>query len=410
MKDVTFFKLGGTWDMVIKNDALYGMGTLDDMMLSDLEEELGYFSDDAKKNYTLLEKKLSKKVQKIIEIEGKNSVDIVSHMEFVPNISSITTGKFVSLFSGDSSHMRDGLIAPFVSYLLNYALKNPKEVIVGGHGTDTADIAVLPLLDVYSFDTNLPAFIFSGANRSHREANSDAPQNFADMFTVSQSSLLPGAYWVFAGYVFNASDLVKISPLESRALDNFSTFYSPHLKAEKIEVVLKNEKQRTLRKSNPLQAQHIINKVTPDALLDAMTKVHIVDVGEQNSLEEDMKDIMDPRYKAVVVAGHAFGNVSNPIKYACIQAAFKNKLVILASRCLIADVNKRYGASLLSLNAHELRSSGKKIISANKLNKNIARALAIRAVHAGLDEYQTNELFYRYAISRQLSEQDIVVG
>lgn len=410
MKDVTFFKLGGTWDMVVKNDALYGMGTLDDMMLSDLEEELGYYTDSVKKSYTLLEKKLSKKIEKIIEIEGKNSVDIVSHMDFVPDISSVTSGKFVSLFSGDSSHMRDGLIAPFVSYLLNYAIKNPTGVIVGGHGTDTADIAVLPLLDVYSFDTNLPAFIFSGANRSHREANSDAPQNFADMFKVSQTSLLPGAYWVFAGYVFKASDLIKISPLESRALDNFSTFYSPHLKAEKIEEIVKNEKERKLRKYNSLTQNHIVLKATTESLFDAMTKVHIVDVGEQNDLDEDMKAIMNPKYKAVVVAGHAFGNVSNPIKYACIQAALKNKLVILASRCLISDVNKRYGASLLTLNAHELRSSGKKIISANKLNKNVARALAIRAIHAGLDEYQANELFFRYTISRQLSEQDIVTG
>ena len=408
MKDLIFFKLGGTWDMIIKNNALYGMGTLDDLMLSELEEELGYFSDS--KNYTTLEKKLAQKIEKIITLEGKTSVDIPSHMNFVPDVANIGKGKFVSLFSGDSSHMRDSLIAPFVAYLLQFANQNPNVTITGGHGTDTADIAVLPLLDAYSFDTQLPSFIFSGANRSHREENSDAPQNFADMFTIAQANLLPGAYWVFANYVFKASDLVKISPLESRILDNFSTFYSPHLRAEKVEDMIKGMPERKLRKYASVPANHIVNQVTTDSLFEAMTKVHIVDIGEQNALDEDMKAIMNPDYKAVVVAGHAFGNVSDPIKYACISAAEKGKLIILASRCLIADVNQRYGASLLTVNAHELRKSGKKIISASKLNKNVARALAIRAVHSNLNEYETGELFYKYAVSRQLSEQDIVVG
>lgn len=408
MKDLVFFKLGGTWDMIIKNNTLYGMGTLDDLMLSELEEELGYFGDA--KDYTALEKKLTQKIEKIISIEGKTSVDIPSHMNFVPNVSEIGKGKFYSLFSGDSSHMRDSLIAPFAAYLLQFANKNPQVAITGGHGTDTADIAVLPILDAYSFDTQLPAFVFSGANRSHREENSDAPQNFADMFTIAQANLLPGAYWVFANYVFKASDLVKISPLESRILDNFSTFYSPHLRAEKVEDMLKNISERKLRKYASAPSNHIINKVTSDSLFEAMNKVHIVDIGEQNALDEDMKAIMNPEFKAVVVAGHAFGNVSDPIKYACIKAAEKGKLIILASRCLIADVNQRYGASLLTVNAHELRKSGKKIISANKLNKNIARALAIRAVHSDLNEYETGELFNKYAASRQLSEQDIVVG
>lgn len=408
MKDLVFFKLGGTWDMIIKNNTLYGMGTLDDLMLSELEEELGYFST-TKKDYSTLEKKLTKKIEKIISLEGKTSVDISSHMSFVPDIANVK-GKFVSLFSGDSSHMRDSLVAAFVAYLLQFANQNSQVSITGGHGTDTADIAVLPLLDAYSFDTQLPPFIFSGANRSHREENSDAPQNFADMFTISRANLLPGAYWVFADYVFKASDLVKISPLESRVLDNFSTFYSPHLRAEKVEDMVKSIPDRKLRKYASVPSNHIINKVTTESLFDAMSQVHIVDVGEQNALDEDMKAIMNPEYKAVIVAGHAFGNVSNPIKYACIKAAEKGKLIILASRCLIADVNQRYGASLLTVNAHELRSTGKKIISARKLNKNIARALAIRAIHSKLSEYETGELFYKYAVSRQLSEQDIVVG
>jgi len=407
MQDLHFFKVGGTWDMIIKNQTLYGMGTLDDLMLGTLEEELGFFAEAKRKKIGTLENALSKKIEKIISIEAKQILDISSHMQFVPNVNEIK-GKFISLFSGDSSHLRDSIIAPIVSYLLHFANAIPQAANTGGHGTDTADIAILPLLDAYSFDTNLPAFVFSGANRSHREENSDAPKNFADMFTVVRADLLPGAYWVFADNVFRAADLVKISPLESRAIDNFSTFYSPHLQAKKIDEVLQTAKQRkSTRKYTSVPANHVIGTLTTKALFDAMQKVHIVDLSEQNELERDITAIMDTKYKAVVIAGHAFGNVSNPIKFACMQAALKNKLIIVASRCLVGDVNKRYGASLLTLNNQELRSSGKRLISANKLNKNVARALAIRAINEKLNEYQTGELFYKYAISRHLSEQDV---
>ncbi len=408
-KEIIFFNLGGVWDTVVKDNYLQSKGLLNDQSLYLLEKKLGYFSPQKSKKANLLEKQLAKEIEKIITKEAKNISDIADHLKFVPNISSFVKGEFISLYSGDSSHLRDSLVAPFVAFLLQYALKHSRTVITGGQGTDTADISMLPLLDVYSFDTTLPPFIFTAANRSFIEANSDAPQNFANMFRVAQTNISSGAYWIFADYIFRASDFVKISPFESKTIDDFSTFYSPHLLAEKIDEFIKEGDRNVPRQYAMVPPTHIVNKVTTESLFNAMQKVHIVDLSEQNQLEEDINAISNAKYKAVVIVAHAFGHVSNPIRYACVQAAMKGKLVILASRCLIGDLDTRYSVNLLNANSNELRSKSKKIISAYKLNKNVARALAIRAIHANLNEYQTTDLFYRYTISRGLSEQDVVV-
>jgi L-asparaginase/Glu-tRNA(Gln) amidotransferase subunit D len=406
MRNVVFFKLGGTWDMISKDNALVGSGVLDDKTLLSLEETAGFYKENT--DIAKAKKLLFERITASIAMEGENESPLEKNLSFVPNVQKIVRGKFISLFSGDSSHLRASLIAPFVTFLLQYAVKNQTQSIVGAQGTDTADIALLPLLDVYSFDTNLPPFLLTGANRSHREKNSDAPENFADVLKVSQIDLASGAYWIFAARVFKASDLVKISPLESRIVDSFSTFYSPHLKAEKVEDVLK-EKEKINRKKYVLSEKHIIHTITAESLFTAMEQVHIVDLSLQNRMEKDMEAIMDTSYKAVVIAAHAFGNVSNPIKFACVQAALKNKIVIVCSRCLISEVNKRYGASLLQVNEKELRDKSQKIISAQKLNKNIAKALATRAVHENLTNYEVQQLFFKFAASRHLSEEDVVV-
>ena len=128
-----------------------------------------------------------------------------------------------------------------------------------------------------------------------------------------------------------------------------------------------------------------------------------MDLGNQNDISNEVKQILDPNRKAVVIAAHSLGNASNPIRHACVQAALLGKLVMIVSRTLIGEVNERYAASILGADSRELIGTGKQIISGHKLNKNVAKALLTRAVQEKLDQKKTQALVNLYCSSRGLS-------
>lgn len=151
--------------------------------------------------------------------------------------------------------------------------------------------------------------------------------------------------------------------------------------------------------------EHIVHKVTAESLYDAAESVYTHDLGSGNSIPRSMLAYTDPKNKAIIIAAHSLGNVNNATKQDAINAAKEGKLVAVVSRTLIGDISNEYGASLLSANNNpkELSGTGKKIISASKLNKSgTSHALMVRAVFENLNQAQTQELFNNYARSRGL--------
>ena len=397
--EVVFFKLGGTWDMV-NAAGFIGSGVLDDATIASLEDSLDY--KKKKNNYKKLEFFLAKEVEKSIEKTSKEYFDIVKHLPWVPKLEEFITGKFVSLYSGDSSLLRPALSAPLISYMLHFANENPTTPILAAQGTDTADIALIPFLDVYMFDTNLLPILLTGANRSHSEWNSDAPKNFSDMIQLAGANLPTGAYWIFGSHVYRASDFLKIDPLETRRIENYSTFFAPRLTARYARKVIEENHVFHLHPGQEAPKNHISQKTSVESLFQAMEAVETIDLGDQNPIYKDVERIINKDTKAIILAAHSLGNVSGPIKYACIEAVKNGKLVILVSRTLIGYVNERYGSGLLRINANELSGSGKQLISGHKMNKYIARAIVTRAIEEKLNQKETQELINSYCESRGL--------
>jgi L-asparaginase/Glu-tRNA(Gln) amidotransferase subunit D len=401
VKDVIFLKLGGTWDMIKKDGRLIGSGELDDEALYQLEENLGFYKK-AKIDLTSLELTLAKTLEKSITKSSKTAYPLEQHLPWIPQIKNLIHGKFISLFSGDSSHLRPSLIAPFVTFLLRTANQYPKKQIIAAQGTDTADIALLPLLDTYLFDTELLPILFTGSNRSITEWNSDAPKNFSDTLQLVGAHIPAGAYWVFASHLYRASDVIKIDPLETRRIENYSTFFAPRLSARYTKKVIGENELFQPIAGNAAPTNHPSQRVTTESLYSAMTNVEIIDLGDMNTTADDVARIIDKKTKAVVVATHSLGNSNNPIKFACAEAAKNEKIVVIVSRSLLGDVNERYAASLLDVNTTYLRGTGRQILTGHKMNKNVARAIVTRAINANLDQQATQELINTYCASRSL--------
>lgn len=409
--EVNFFKLGGTWDMIFRKDgAKIGSGSLDDDKLKELQVELGVFTRDPHERREA-EKRLVSSLAQRFEQSRSESIDVVEHLSSWASNRGEAFGDFVSgeltpLFSGDSSHLRNPIIAPMLSFLIKSAITEPTKPILGGQGTDTADVALLGIYDVLTFDTKLPPFMLSGSNRSHNESNSDAPGNFVDLAKLATIDVGHGAFWIFQGNLYRGSDFVKIDPEESRKIESQSTFFAAHNTNQSIERLLDlGDKLRADWQSNvPPPENHVAYKATAEALYDACEAVYTDDLGNQNSVPKLMNQVYSPDVKAIIVGAHSLGNIDNESRFDLVHAAKEGKLVIDASRTLIGGTNEEYAASLLYANQdqNELKGTGKMIISAHKLGKSVARAIAVRAIIDGLDQSQTQSLLDSYARSRKL--------
>lgn len=411
--EVNFFKLGGTWDMIFRDGQKVGTGNLDDDELKRMQTEAGYFSEK-EEEVIAADRKLALTLYERFQSTESLKEDAGEHMSswahsddlLAEKMADFIHGPFTPLFSGDSSHLESQVTAPLVTTLLKRAVGEPTKPLLGGQGTDTADMALLQLYDVFTFDTELPPLVLSGANRSHIEAGSDAPQNFLDTGRIAHWDLPVGAYWIFQRNLYKASDLVKIDPTESRRIEMQSTFHSPHEQNIYIESVsLKNfgAAKWELRKAPP--ASHIIHRVSVEALYDAMESIYNPDLGRKDSIPRIViPGIRDPQNKGVVIAAHSLGNTGNGVRNACIQEARKGKLIAGISRTLVGATNEEYAASLFGANRipDELGGSGKIIIYGHKLNSAVANALMVRALLEKLDQHQAQGLFSKYAKSRGL--------
>lgn len=408
--DVNFFKLGGTWDMVFREGQKIGSGSLDDDELLEIQNELGYLSENPQER-AIAERKLVGELYARFQgtkAEERNAGEHLSswakNEKTGEQFDNFVSGPFIPLFSGDSSHLTNCVISPMIATLIERAVKEPHKPILGGQGTDTADIALLQIFDVMTFDTKLPPLLLAGANRSWHEAGSDAPENFVNLGKLAHIDLNSGAYWVFQGNIYRASDFVKIDPQESRLIEKQSTFHSPHEKQQTIGGVLSIGRKAEWESRQAPQPEHAVHKLTAESLYDAAESVYTDDLGSGNSIPKFMKAYYDPENKAIVVGAHSLGNVDNARRRDAVNIAKTGKLVIDVSRTLIGAVSEEYAASLLSANRNpqELGGTGKIIISAHKLNKAVSHALAARAILEGLDQVQTQKLFDDYARSREL--------
>lgn len=407
---VAFYKLGGTWDMVLRNGRKTVAGTLDDDALRQLEVTLGCYDHQQRE---AAEKRLALELYNRFRNTEQEALEVGTQLSWAVDargdrFDSLVTGPFIELFSGDSSHLRNSIIAPMLVVLIERIMREPQRILLGGQGTDTADGALLGTFDAMTFDTHLPPLILAGANRAHNESNSDAPQNFVDLGRVARVDLVSGAYWVFQGNLYRASDLVKIDPEETRRFEDQSTFLAPHKTNESIDNLLDRNGTPKVAHSPAAyivpQLNHVIHSVSIERLYGALQRIRVYDLGDQNPGGLLEHYIHDPCIKAIIVAGHSLGNVDNLTRSDLIEAARNGKLVIGTSRTLISATSDTYAASMFSANRNtmELSASGMIIISAHKLNKATARALVVRALLEELDQVETQKLFDRYCISRGL--------
>lgn len=408
---VNFYKLGGTWDMVIRDGRKVGTGTLDDDALKELQQKVGIFTKDPFRR-SVGERILANLLYNEFRNTQAEPFDASEHLSSWcrNNITGETfadyaKGPFTALFSGDSSHLRNPIIAPMITALIERAIQDPTKPILGGQGTDTADIALLGIYDVLTYDTHLPPLLLAGANRSHHENNSDAPGNFLDLGKISLIDLGSGAFWVFQGNLYKGSDFTKIDPEESRSIEGQSTFFSSHGSNQSIKGILEFGREADWSKYSAPPEDHITHKLRAESLYDAFESVYVDDLGNQNSVPKFMDHLLGPDFKAIIIGAHSLGNVDNETRFDLIEAAKDGKLVIDASRTLISATNQDYEASLLSANSMEgeLKGTGSIIISAHKLSKTIARVIAVRALLEGMDQAQTQILLDNYAHSRKLS-------
>ena len=384
--------------MVKKDGKLVGTGGLDDEALAAIEAKY------AKQGTAAAEKQLCQELEDSFNSSLQQPSDIATHLPWVPHIQTHVQGAFYSLFSGDSSHMRTSLIAPIVTFLLRCAQDHPTTQIVGAQGTDTADVAILPLLDAFLFDTALLPILFTGANRSHTEWNSDAPKNFSDLFQLAGAHLPAGSYWVFGSHLYRASDMLKIDPTESRRIENFTTFFAPRLTSRYAKKAIGENALFAPPSVDALPKNHALHALSTEKLYDALDAIDIVDLGNLNPVQEDMQRIIDPSKKAVIIAAFALGNASNLIKKAALEATRKGKIVVIVDKSLLGVVSERYEAGLIGLNRRSLANSKHALISGQRMSKATARAVVSRALVEGLDQPQTQELIIRYCESRQLLE------
>lgn len=380
IKEVCFLKLGGTWDMVETAEGFIGTGRLDDKELRKMEEAAGF---DETVLFTNFRAEIFK-TQPLTE-------DIPSHLSWAKDIGKLISGKFYPVFSGDSSNYRPSLFAAVINYICQTLIDHPNIPVVIGMGTDTTDI-LLPFLDVLLFDKKVPPVLVTGANRSHREKNSDAPANFHDVAKVVHLPLPTGAYYVFHRTVYRGGDIVKIDPSEEpRNIEGLITFFAPHQTTLKIDFS-KPTADVTVAQTNA----DTLKLFTTEKLYEVMNKIVTIDLGDMNAIDDEVAKILSPQYLGVIIESHALGGVPVPIREAVIKAVKAGKLVLNVSRSLIGETNTRYYASLLGVNNNELLNESGKVLNGGKLSQRVGKAILSRALVEGRGQEEAQRLIEEF--------------
>lgn len=327
-----------------------------------------------------------------------------------------------------------------------------------GAGTDFGPETILPRIDVLTFDTKLPPFLYAAAKTSYKAQDSDAPANFVDMAKVARKNIswylqheffrriwhppytyqeshgryhsrfydytgddidrISGAFLVFDGKVHWGADVIKVDPLARTKDDEEEMFFSPAQRARvdyrdlpKSGVPVKSiyhgdSPAENWTKICSLPSEnHITRKLSMFELYDAMNNVDVVDLGDQNPVWNQVQTILDPGKKAIIVETHGLGNANNLIKSACSEAARQGKTIMIISRTLFGEVIPTDVQALTDVNNKELQGTNKRVITGHRLNKATARAFLERALLEGLDQKKTQGLVDFYCYSRGLFSQ-----
>lgn len=408
---VIFLKLGGTWDMVVRDGMRVGSGNLDDDELRRIQESVGLFKARTRAERKEASLALALNIYERFLNSPPQQQNVAEYLQSWcfdrrtnKMLGNYADGPFIPLFSGDSSHLKSFLTVPMIIYILRLMVEHPTTPLKAGQGTDTADIAIVSCIDTMVYDTKLPTFNLTGANHPHTDPESDAPGNFLDSARLSSIELESGAYWVFHGFLYAAADFIKIDPVEARRIEEQGTFFSPHRSALKIEDLLRHGKAADWKSRGAPEENHVIYKLTVENLFEAFERIYVTDLGNQNPGWHDMERIFDPEIRGVVIAGHSLGNVDNETRKDVVEAAKMGKLVVSVSRALIGSTSTAYEASLATANDNsaELKDTGARIIVGHRLNKTIARALLARALLENMNQHQAQKLFDDYAARRNL--------
>lgn len=421
-QEIIFCKLGGTWDMIEREGRRVGTGNLDDDALRQLQTEAGLFQTRTTEARAAANWTIAQEVYKRMQATPAEADSAGTHLSSwartglslshgtdtisdpaIHEFAEFADGPFFALFSGDSSHLTNPIVAPMITTLIDKAKENPQTPIRGGMGTDTADIALLGLWDGLTFDTDLPGLVLAGSNDSHSKEGSDAPKNFVDLARVSTIELASGGYWLFDGNLYRAHDLTKVDPQVTRKIEEQTTFFAPHGSQQSVDTLVATAEKYDKSKHSLPSPEHIVNNLEMKNLYNALESVYTIDLGTQNSGVMDMEKIYDPSIKAIVVAAHSFGNMDNERRNDLITAAKMGKIVIVGCRALVGTTNQEYEASILSANDQELKDTDNVIIDAHELNISTARSLAVRAILEGSGQAGANNLFHTYADSRQIA-------
>lgn len=366
-----FLKLGGTWDMVTGEAGLQGAGQLDDEQFAALERK-------GKSERELLDELVT------LFAAQEATREVGAYFRWAKKVRRFIKGPFIPLFSGDSSHYRSSLIAAALAYIFKQLKRAPRIPLLIGMGTDTADL-FLPLLDAFLFDSNVQPVLVTGANRSHHESDSDAPQNFNDLALAAHLPLAPGAYYIFDGLIYRSGDLVKVDPREApHALEGMTTFFAPHRTHLKLANLERSFQPAATSRYEGEQVQ----AWSATAIFQNLEKILTINAGHLNSVEFETEMILDPRWKAVIVQSHALGNLNNPLKEALITAVKQGKIVVNVSRCLVPEISNRYVASTSTVDG---------IIDGSTVSANLARGLVLRALLENQTTINVQALFDHYA-------------
>lgn len=430
-----FAKKGGTWDMDVDSEGhLKGVGNLGDEEIHKLMIKRGLLTLLPRTERIARERDFSFYLHRRFQETQPLDTPVERYFaSWCPDFGRFVTGPFYPFFSGDSSHLTHSFVAALTTNLIERRLEDPNRLILGAQGTDTADVAFLNLEDVFTFDTDLPPDYFTGANKSRHEVGSDAPGNFlrlAKIAVVNPTLYLPdlrypsGTFWSFHGYVYSGADFTKFDPKEERTFEGQDTFFSTNsyalLEDDNLTFFRVNQEGDTVTRRRELvpfqetvdpswvysreipSITHITRKLTTEGLYNALSSVYTVDLGSQNLLADEIEKILDPNYKAIIVAAHSLGNGPQQLRVALVEAAKQEKIVIVASRTFIPSVSQRYEESLLAVNENprELGGSRFRVISGQYLSKTAARAIAARAILEGLNQTEAEQLLTRYSEAR----------
>lgn len=399
-RKVTFFDCGGTWNMQREKGKFYASGPLNDILFRELEQKVGYALHDIR-HVAQKDEQLAKIVGEHISKLVKKEVSLTEVFSWF-SLPKEIEGSFISLFNGESSSIRASIVGVIVETILRYILKHPDTQVLIGTGTDTADVFLLPLLDVYLFDTQLHSILATGANKSRLEWNSDATPNLKSLFSLVHMPLAAGVYWTFEEQLYNAGDMVKIDPTETKKLAYFATYFSPHRSSQDVKKILDEQAFYAHMTGTIPPANHPIHHISATTIMQSSDEIITVNLGDGNSLDSTITNITKSKAKAIIVAGHSLGNGPYPIRLACINAAKQGKIVVIVSDSLIGDVNERYESSILAANSHELLATKHQLVSGHKVNTHVARALLIRILQEKYSLSKVQDFFNSYCTMRGL--------